>query len=137
MTADELYAAFQATKAAYRAHFLDAAARRLPGNCGYRLFRPKDQAEFTRMVTEKKRLYQAYLDALPNRWYVVADTTDETEKERWVKERDVWTLSHDPRKPGWSTDSGCSGYGLSFEDATELADAANAAWRNRLRRPLP
>ncbi len=63
------------------------------------------------------------------RWYVVresscsSDIDDEDEK--------VWTLSHDPNEPGWNTDSGYGGYGLTYKLARELADAANAAWKGR------
>ena len=39
----------------------------------------------------------------------------------------VWTLSRSPTETGWETDGGYSGYGLSYGDARELADAANRA----------
>ncbi len=59
------------------------------------------------------------------RWYVVRDKycsydiNDEKAK--------VWTLSREPGTPGWETDGGYSGYGLTYGQARELADAANAA----------
>jgi hypothetical protein len=43
----------------------------------------------------------------------------------------VWTISRDPTMPGWETDGGYAGYGLTWKAATELADAANAAWEAR------
>jgi len=59
-------------------------------------------------------------------WYVVCDHLNSYEKG---PERDaalIWTLSRDPRVPGWNTDCGCPGYGLTRADADELAHAANA-----------
>ena len=54
-------------------------------------------------------------------WYVVCD--------EWAidpsPEDSIWTLSKDPSKPGWNTDSGCRGYGLKKADAEELAFTAN------------
>jgi hypothetical protein len=68
------------------------------------------------------------------RWYVVAETTKEKELELF-KGRDedgrpyeVWTLSLDPETPGWNTDSAYNGYGLTYDLAKELADAANEKW---------
>jgi hypothetical protein len=56
------------------------------------------------------------------RWYVVAvDYRDDL-----TEDDAVWTLSRDPDTTGWETDGGTSGYGLTFADAKELADAANA-----------
>lgn len=53
------------------------------------------------------------------RWHVVAES-------RFVGKDDrVWTLSRNKEKAGWKTDAGCNGYGLTFAEATELADAAN------------
>lgn len=57
------------------------------------------------------------------RWYVTA-WTDSGDPD---PEDEVWTLSRDPSRTGWSTDGGCGGYGLTFADATALADAANKA----------
>ena len=36
-----------------------------------------------------------------------------------------WTISTDPMWPGWCTDDGCRGYGLTRAQAQFLADAAN------------
>lgn len=40
------------------------------------------------------------------------------------KER-VWTVSRDPEKPGWNTDGGYEGYGLTRKEAEYLCNAAN------------
>lgn len=37
----------------------------------------------------------------------------------------VWSVSPDQTSTGWDTDSGCDGYGLPFEYAKFLCDAAN------------
>lgn len=124
MSAEELYAAHEAARDAYGPFSKAAMARRLPGIAGYDGYTPEDQAEFKRLCGEIDRTYQAYLDALPLRWYVTT-----AHPESVGEEDDVWTLSHDPKKEGWSTDSSCDGYGLTFADATELADAANAVWK--------
>lgn len=58
------------------------------------------------------------------RWYVVCDEYASDKSKKAL----VWTVSRDHR-PGWNTDCGCLGYGLTHADATELADAANAKWR--------
>jgi hypothetical protein len=42
------------------------------------------------------------------------------DSEAWV-----WTVSRHPLNPGWNTDGGYPGYGLSKEDAEFLAAAAN------------
>lgn len=47
------------------------------------------------------------------------------------KEEKIWTLSRDPEEEGWETDCGEPGYGLTYADAKELADAANAAESKR------
>lgn len=39
----------------------------------------------------------------------------------------VWTLSDDPSRPGWETDSGWPGYGLTKAVAEAYAAAINAA----------
>jgi len=39
----------------------------------------------------------------------------------------VWTVSEEPNKTGWETDSGQDGYGLTKARARFLCDAANAA----------
>lgn len=56
------------------------------------------------------------------KWYVTVD--------RYCSHCDdpnapVWTVSRDPNDIGWETDSGCPGYGLTKNDAEELANAAN------------
>jgi hypothetical protein len=57
------------------------------------------------------------------RWYVVrdADCSYDIDDE----EATVWTLSRSPYETGWGTDSGYSGYGLTYAEARELADAVN------------
>ena len=40
-------------------------------------------------------------------------------------DRNCWTVSTDPTWPGWDTDDGCIGYGLTEAQAQFLADAAN------------
>jgi hypothetical protein len=37
----------------------------------------------------------------------------------------IWTVSEDPERAGWNTDSGYHGYGLTKAQAQFLADAAN------------
>jgi hypothetical protein len=37
----------------------------------------------------------------------------------------VWTVSKNKDMPGWDTDSGCDGYGLTRVEADFLAAAAN------------
>ncbi len=61
------------------------------------------------------------------RWYVVcwADTYSD-EPERPDEGSAVWTVSQDPTVEGWTTDCGHPGYGLTYAQARELADAANA-----------
>lgn len=39
----------------------------------------------------------------------------------------VWTLTLDKNIPGWDTNGGYHGYGLTHSQAQELADAANFA----------
>ena len=59
----------------------------------------------------------------PNRWYAVCDslcTYDEGSERDAAK---VWTVSRDPHVPGWETDAGCPGYGLTRKDAEFLARA--------------
>lgn len=41
------------------------------------------------------------------------------------KEDRIWTVSTSPDGPGWETDCGCPGYGLTYAHAKFLADAAN------------
>lgn len=55
------------------------------------------------------------------RWYVVqCEYASDTSKACRN-----WTVSRDPNKPGWETDCGYPGYGLTYAQAKELADAAN------------
>jgi hypothetical protein len=63
-----------------------------------------------------------------SKWYVRcgAETWLNSAKalER-MKHLRVWTLSKHPEEIGWENDSCCDGYGLSWDEATELANAAN------------
>ena len=63
-------------------------------------------------------------------WYVVVDEncTEPTPDEK------VWTLSRNPKRPGWETDCGFPGYGLTKADAEELAGAI--AEQDRLQEQL-
>ena len=56
-------------------------------------------------------------------WYVVCDESvaDESPDD----DDEIWTVSKDPNKTGWNTDSGYEGYGLKKADAEFLAAAAN------------
>lgn len=56
------------------------------------------------------------------KWYVVCDSLCEDQGEEHSA---CWTLSRDPNKPGWKTDGGRDGYGLTYADAHELALAVN------------
>lgn len=56
-------------------------------------------------------------------WYVVVDAAAGNPKE----EDEIWTVSQEKNKPGWYTDGGYPGYGLTKAQATTLADAANQA----------
>jgi len=38
-----------------------------------------------------------------------------------VADGDCWTVSPDPQRPGWETDCGCPGYGISRQAAEYLA----------------
>ena len=40
-------------------------------------------------------------------------------------DHEAWTISRDPRETGWTTDSGCSGYGLKKAEADYLVACAN------------
>jgi hypothetical protein len=61
--------------------------------------------------------------AVGGRWYVVRDSMCSYDIRD--EEARVWTLSLSPTETGWNTDSGYSGYGLTYAEACELADAAN------------
>jgi hypothetical protein len=56
-------------------------------------------------------------------WHVVSEHHDKTKQED--REEKVWTLSQDPNKTGWETDSGQDGYGLTYAQAKLFADSAN------------
>jgi hypothetical protein len=60
-----------------------------------------------------------------SKWYVVSERDSDSNDDQNTSGDLVWTLSRDPRTPGWNTDSGFPGYGLSKTDADELARAAN------------
>lgn len=40
-------------------------------------------------------------------------------------DHEAWTISRDPKHTGWTTDSGCSGYGLKKAEADYLVACAN------------
>jgi hypothetical protein len=61
-------------------------------------------------------------------WYAVCE--DRSWREETQDEMDaarVWTVSRDPEAPGWETDGGAEGYGLTRADAEFLAATANKA----------
>ena len=60
------------------------------------------------------------------RWYVVPGAPDRTNPLD-----PVWTLSLVQDDPGWNTDMGFTGYGLTKAHAEELARAANSMWELR------
>jgi len=66
------------------------------------------------------------------RWFVVPGAEDRTDPNAAT-----WTISHWPDQPGWNTDLGHEGYGLTKAQAEELANAANAVWSGGARRGLP
>jgi len=57
---------------------------------------------------------------MTSRWHVVAYDPEEARPEEAV-----WTVSLNAGMPGWETDCGYPGYGLTYAQAKELADAAN------------
>ena len=61
---------------------------------------------------------------VPQHWHVVGQ-----DKSRYMEPLEpnarVWTVSADPTRTGWNTDSGYPGYGLLKTQAEELASAAN------------
>jgi hypothetical protein len=59
-----------------------------------------------------------------DRWFVVCGDPD-IGPEDGGEHMAIWTVSLDPVKPGWTTDLGYRGYGLTKKLAQELADAAN------------
>lgn len=59
-------------------------------------------------------------------WYVVHAWLDAINQPDDIDpENTVWTVSRDPKEPGWDTDVGCSGYALDKATAQFLCDAAN------------
>ena len=60
-------------------------------------------------------------------WYAVCDENCSYDKGDERNMANVWTVSRDQFKPGWCTDSGFPGYGLTRADAEFLAAAANQA----------
>lgn len=49
-------------------------------------------------------------------------------KDRWGEdEESCWTISQDPNKTGWETDSGHCRYGLTKATAMRIASLWNAA----------
>lgn len=58
-------------------------------------------------------------------WYVVCDKYCLYDEGSERDEAAVWTLSENPNEPGWSTDMGISGYGLTRVKAEFLCMAAN------------
>lgn len=59
-------------------------------------------------------------------WYVVTEahlsSRDPDDQADGLK---IWTVSEDPERAGWNTDSGYPGYGLTKAQAQFLVDAAN------------
>ena len=59
--------------------------------------------------------------------YATFDTYDDNPDEMAQRAPyDVWTISPNPRKPGWETDGACDGYGLPSDTAHAYADLINA-----------
>lgn len=59
-------------------------------------------------------------------WYVVTDSDREDfDTEEEFREEAAWTVSTDPLRAGWETDSGHTRYGLTYDQASFLCDAAN------------
>lgn len=54
-------------------------------------------------------------------WYVTCDPLASDKSP----ESPIWTVSRDPLRTGWETDSGARGYGLTWADAQWLAHSAN------------
>ncbi len=73
----------------------------------------------------------AAAEAPAPRWYVVSTAIYKYDDLDEMSEASIWTLSRNPAEEGWETDSGCDGYGLTYAEAKELADAANAALLTR------
>ena len=58
------------------------------------------------------------------KWYAVVDDGCSYEGDE-LNKVNVWTISKNPNREGWCTDSGQPGYGLSKADAEFLVRAAN------------
>lgn len=54
-------------------------------------------------------------------WHVVCDPNATNPKPG----DPIWTVSRDPKRTGWETDSGYWGYGLTLNEAMVLASSAN------------
>jgi hypothetical protein len=68
------------------------------------------------------------------KWYAVCDEGCSYSKGSERDEAEIWTVSADPEAPGWSTDSGSPGYGLTRADAEFIVAAANEAEKRSVRR---
>ncbi len=68
---------------------------------------------------------------MKRRWYITCWSIGHGDGRLPGKEEAVWTLSRKPHECGWRNDCDCKGYGLTYSEAEELADAANAAWETR------
>jgi hypothetical protein len=64
-------------------------------------------------------------------WYACADEVEpDHEFDSWglkrkAKDMHIWQVCHTDGRGGWTTDSNCDGYGLSYEVANYLAECAN------------
>ena len=65
------------------------------------------------------------------RWYAVCES--DGDQMIGAPHDRIWTLSRDPNRCGWETESGCPGYGLMRADAEFLAAAAN----EKIEQPSP
>lgn len=62
----------------------------------------------------------ASADLRLDRWYVVPGNPEGHTSEG------AWTISPDPQRPGWATDSGCAGYGMPRAVAEDVVRRLNA-----------
>ena len=67
------------------------------------------------------------LEVEKRRWYAVCDGDCSYKPGEERDNAKVWTVSNNPVEPGWNTDSGHPGYGLTRADAEFLARSANVA----------
>lgn len=70
------------------------------------------------------------------KWYVVNSRPDDDDED--LPSKNIWTVSTDPNEDGWMTDFGFPGYGITKDQAEELANGANliplaVAWRKARR----